>query len=236
MAMPPAEHHHRDVSGGAIRAAVFGVSDGLVSNLGLILGVAGADPAPSLVRVAGMAGLVAGAVSMAAGEYNSVRVQNELFERELELERIELRRNPEGEAEELAEVYEARGVDGRQARELAAAMMSDPDLALEVHAKEELGMAPGSLGSPKGAATSSFFCFAAGAIVPLAPWFGGEGEAATVASLVLAVVAAVVVGWIIATTAERPVPRVVLRQLLFTLVPAAITYAVGSALGVSGVG
>jgi vacuolar iron transporter family protein len=236
MVMPPAEHHHRDVSGGAIRAAVFGVSDGLVSNLGLILGVAGADPAPSVVRVAGMAGLVAGAVSMAAGEYNSVRVQNELFERELELERIELRRNPEGETEELAGVYEARGVDGRRARELAAAMMSDPDLALEVHAKEELGMAPGSLGSPIGAATSSFFCFAAGAIVPLAPWFFAEGDAATVASLVLAVVAAVVVGWIIAATAERPVPRVVLRQLLFLLVPAAITYAVGSALGVSGVG
>ena len=235
MASPPDEHHHRDVSGGAIRAAVFGVSDGLVSNLGLILGVAGADPAPSVVRVAGLAGLVAGAVSMAAGEYNSVRVQNELFERELELERIELRRNPEGETAELAEVYEARGVDGRQARELAAAMMSDPEQALEVHAKEELGMSPGSLGSPRGAATSSFFCFAAGAVVPLAPWFVGEGSAATVASLVLAVVAAVVVGWIIATTAERPVPRVVVRQLLFTLVPAAITYAVGSALGVSGV-
>ncbi len=235
MAMRPDEHHHRDVSGGSIRAAVFGVSDGLVSNLGLMLGVAGADPAPAVVRVAGLAGLVSGAVSMAAGEYNSVRVQNELFERELELERIELRRNPEGETEELAEVYEARGVDGPQARELAAAMMSDPDLALEVHAKEELGMSPGSLGSPIGAASSSFVSFAIGALVPLAPWFVGEGDAAIVASLVLALVAAVVVGWIIASTAERPVPRVVLRQLLFTLVPAAITYAVGSALGVSGV-
>jgi vacuolar iron transporter family protein len=231
----PDEHHHRDVTGGSVRAAVFGVSDGLVSNLGLILGVAGADPVPSVVRVAGLAGLVAGAVSMAAGEYNSVRVQNELYERELELERIELRRNPEGERAELAEVYESRGVEGSRALELAEAMMSDPELALETHAKEELGMAPGSVGSPIGAASSSFFCFAIGALVPLAPWFLSEGDAATVASVVLAVVAAVIVGWIIATTAERPVPRVVLRQLLFTLVPAAITYAVGSALGVSGV-
>jgi vacuolar iron transporter family protein len=232
---PPHEGHHRDVRGGSIRAAVFGVSDGLVSNLGLILGVAGADPAPAVVRVAGLAGLVAGSVSMAAGEYNSVRVQNELFERELELERIELNRNPEGETEELAEVYEARGVPGQRARELAQAMMSDPDLALEVHAKEELGMAPGSLGSPLGAASSSFACFSVGALVPLVPWFFAEGTAATIASLVLAVVAAVVVGWVIAATAERPVLRVVTRQLLFTLVPAAITYAVGSALGVSGV-
>ena len=235
MAARPDEHHHRDVSGGSIRAAVFGVSDGLVSNLGLILGVAGADPPPAVVRVAGLAGLVAGAVSMAAGEYNSVRVQNELFQRELELERIELRRNPEGETEELAEVYEARGVDAPRARELAAAMMADPELALEVHAKEELGMAPDSLGSPLGAASSSFLCFSVGALVPLSPWFFAEGTAATITSLVLAVVAAVVVGWVIATTAERPVGRIVLRQLLFTLVPAAITYAVGSALGVSGV-
>jgi vacuolar iron transporter family protein len=234
-ASPPDEGHHRDVTGGSVRAAVFGVSDGLVSNLGLILGVAGAEPAPAVVRVAGLAGLVAGAVSMAAGEYNSVRVQNELYERELELERIELRRNPRGEQEELAGVYEARGVPGQRARELAAAMMSDPDMALEVHAKEELGIAPGSLASPLAAASSSLLCFSIGALVPLSPWFVAEGDGATLASLVLAVVAAVVVGWTIAATAERPVARVVLRQLLFTLVPAAITYAVGSALGVSGV-
>src|SRR5829696_4048049 len=178
-AAPPDEGHHRDVTGGAARAAVFGVSDGLVSNLGLILGVAGADPAPSVVRVAGLAGLVAGAISMAAGEYNSVRVQNELFERELELERIELSRNPEGETEELAEVYESRGVPGQRALELAQAMMADPDLALEVHAKEELGFAPSSLASPIRAATSSFACFSVGAVIPLAPWFVGAGTAAT---------------------------------------------------------
>jgi VIT1/CCC1 family predicted Fe2+/Mn2+ transporter len=176
-----------------------------------------------VVRVAGLAGLVAGSISMAAGEYNSVRVQNELFERELELERIELHRNPEGETEELAGVYEARGVPGHRARELAQAMMADPDLALEVHAKEELGFAPNALASPISAAVSSFFTFSLGAVIPLLPWFVSEG-------------AAVAVGWVIAASAERPVPRVVLRQLLFTLVPAGITYAVGSALGVSGVG
>jgi VIT1/CCC1 family predicted Fe2+/Mn2+ transporter len=229
------EGHHRDVTGGAARAAVFGVSDGLVSNLGLILGVAGADPAPDVVRVAGMAGLLAGAISMAAGEYNSVRVQNELFERELELERVELRRNPEGETAELAEVYEARGVPGHRARELAQAMMADPDMALEVHAKEELGMSPQALASPISAASSSLVTFSIGALIPLAPWFFTEGAAATITSLALAVVAAVVVGWVIASSAQRPVLRVVVRQLLFTLVPAAITYAVGSALGVSGV-
>jgi VIT1/CCC1 family predicted Fe2+/Mn2+ transporter len=227
--------HHRDVTGGAARAAVFGASDGLVSNLGLILGVAGADPSPDVVRVAGMAGLLAGAISMAAGEYNSVRVQNELFERELELERVELRRNPEGETAELAEVYEARGVPGHRARELAQAMMADPDMALEVHAKEELGMSPQALASPISAASSSLVTFSIGALIPLAPWFMSEGAAATIASLLLAVVAAVVVGWVIASSAQRPVLRVVVRQLLFTLVPAAITYAVGSALGVSGV-
>ncbi|CAN5475864.1 VIT1/CCC1 transporter family protein [soil metagenome] len=229
----PDEHHHRDIQGGSVRAAVFGVSDGLVSNLGIILGVAGADPAPAVVRVAGLAGLVAGAISMGAGEYNSVRVQNELFERELELERIELRRNPQGEQDELAEMYEARGLDEGHARELAEAMMSNPELALETHAKEELGMAPGSLGAPVGAAVSSLLAFSVGAVVPLAPWFFGSGGAATVASLVLAMVAAVVVGGAVASFTERSRARTVLRQLLFTFVPAGLTYAVGSALGVT---
>lgn len=227
------EHHHRDVQGGAARAAVFGVSDGLVSNLGLILGVAGADPAPAVVRVAGLAGLVAGAISMAAGEYNSVRVQDELFERELELERIELRRNPVGERDELAEVYERRGLASGDARHLADAMMADPELALETHAKEELGFAPGSTGAPVSAALSSLAAFSVGALVPLVPWFIGSGGAAMLASLVAAVVAAVVVGMAVAGFTERSPLRTVARQLLFTLVPAGLTYAVGSALGVT---
>jgi VIT1/CCC1 family predicted Fe2+/Mn2+ transporter len=229
---PTIEHHHRDVKGGAARAAVFGVSDGLVSNVGLILGVAGADAAAGVVRLAGLAGLIAGAVSMAAGEYNSMRVQSELLERELELERVELRRNPHVETVELSQIYQSRGMQPDAARELATAMMADPELALEAHAREELGIDPGDLGSPFGAALSSLLAFSAGALVPLAPWFVASGTAATVASLVAAIVAAIVVGLVTARLIERPVLRVAGRQLAFTVVPAAITYAIGSAVGI----
>ena len=228
------EHHHRDVRGGSARAAVFGVSDGLVSNVGLILGVAGADPAPSIVRLAGLAGLIAGAISMAAGEYNSMRVQSELLERELELERLEIRRNPEFETAELAEVYESRGMGADRAREMAEAVMQDPEVALETHAREELGVDPAQLGSPLGAATSSFTAFSVGALVPLVPWFLGSGTSAIAASLTAAVLAAVVVGVAIGRFTGRPLVRTVSRQVLFTLVPAVLTFAVGSAVGVSG--
>jgi len=231
-APPVIEHHHRDIQGGTARAAVFGVSDGLVSNVGLILGVAGADPAPGVVRVAGLAGLIAGAISMAAGEYNSMKVQAELLERELELERIELRRNPHVETVELAQIYQSRGIDPDSARRMAEDLMRDPETALQAHAREELGIDPESLGSPMGAATSSFAAFAVGALVPLAPWLFAAGTAATVASLVAAVVAAVAVGLAVGRFTERPWPRTVLRQVLFTVIPAAVTYAVGSAVGV----
>ncbi len=229
------EHHHRDVQGGSARAAVFGVSDGLVSNVGLILGVAGADPAPSIVRLAGLAGLIAGAISMAAGEYNSMKVQSELLERELELERIEIERHPEMETAELAGVYEARGMDAGQARDLAETVMADPEVALETHAREELGVDPAQLGSPVGAATSSLAAFSLGALVPLVPWFVGSGAGATVASLVAAIVAAVVVGSAIGRFTGRSLARTATRQVLFTLVPALLTYAVGSAVGVGAV-
>lgn len=230
---PTIGHHHRDVKGGAARAAVFGISDGLVSNVGLILGVAGADPAPSVVRLAGISGLVAGAISMAAGEYNSMRVQTELLERELELERIELHRNPNVELVELTQIYQSRGMEHDAARHLAEAMMADPELALETHAREELGIDPGDLGSPMAAAVSSFAAFAVGAIVPLVPWFLGGGNAAIVASLLAAFVAAVVVGVVTARLIERPPLKVAGRQLAFTIVPAVITYAIGSAVGVT---
>ncbi|CAN5742291.1 VIT1/CCC1 transporter family protein [soil metagenome] len=229
------EHRHRDIQGGSARAAVFGVSDGLVSNVGLIIGVAGADPAPSIVRLAGLAGLIAGAISMAAGEYNSMRVQTELLERELELERLELKRNPEHETAELAEVYETRGMAADQAREMAEAVMSDPEVALETHAREELGLDPSQLGSPVGAALSSFCAFTVGALVPLVPWFLGSGTSAIVASVLAAVLAAVLVGVAIGRFTGRPLVRTVSRQILFTLVPATLTFAVGSAVGVSGV-
>ena len=226
------EHHHRDVQGGSARAAVFGVSDGLVSNMGLILGVAGADPAPAIVRLAGLAGLVSGAISMAAGEYNSMRVQSELLQRELRIEATELRRRPEHETAELAGIYEGRGVEPDEARQIAEAMMRDPELALETHAREELGIDPAQLGSPGGAAAASFTSFSLGAIVPLAPWFVASGAAAKVASLLLGVVAAVVVGVLVARSTDRPVVRAVARQVVFTVVPAAITFLIGSTLGV----
>jgi VIT1/CCC1 family predicted Fe2+/Mn2+ transporter len=233
---PSPEHHHRDVKGGAARAAVFGVSDGLVSNVGLILGVAGADAQAGVVRVAGLAGLVAGAVSMAFGEYNSMKVQTELLQRELDLERIEIHRNPAYETAELAAIYESRGLEPGPAREMAEAAMTDPEVALETHAREELGIDPGDLGSPWAAARSSFLAFAVGAIVPLVPWFFGGGDAATATALALALVAAAVVGLVTARLIEKPPLRVIGRQLAFTIVPAVITYAIGSLVGIGAVG
>ena len=230
---PSAEHHHRDVRGGAARAAVFGVSDGLVSNVGLILGVAGADPSPSVVRLAGLAGLISGAISMAAGEYNSMRVQSELFEREVALERREIRRNPHVESTELTQLYQSRGVDPEAARLLVESVMADEDLAVRTHAREELGIDPDELGSPVGAAASSFAAFGFGAIVPLVPWLFAEGTAATVVSITAALVVAIVIGAIIGRFTDRPAWKAAARQVLFTAVPAALTYAIGSAVGVS---
>ena len=231
--LPEHHHDHRDVTGGWLRPAVFGVMDGLVSNTALIAGVAGGGAPPRTVALAGLAGLVAGAVSMAAGEYNSVRVQNDLYERELEMERIELHRNPEQETVELAELYESRGVQSDAAQELAEVIMSNPEVALQTHAREELGFDPSSLASPQGAALASIGAFALGAFFPLAPWFVGSGAAATGATLALAVLAALVVGLAIGRFTERSPLRAMLRQLLFTLVPAAITYAIGSLVGIS---
>ncbi len=225
-------HHHRDIQGGAARAAVFGVSDGLVSNVGLILGVAGADTSANVVVVAGLAGLVAGAISMAAGEYNSMRVQAELLERELDIERREIARNPRIEAEELAQRYESRGVDADLARELAHSLIDDPDLALEFHARDELGIQPGETGSPFQAAAASLGTFSIGAVVPLLPWLFSEGGTALVATLILAFLAAVGIGLAIAAFTEVSRSKTILRQIVFTAVPAALTYAIGSLVGV----
>src|SRR5438067_7077822 len=186
---PRPEHHHRDIDRGTARAAVFGVSDGLVSNVSLILGVAGANPGAGVVRLAGLAGLIAGAVSMSAGEYVSMKAQTELYERELALERRELQRNPHVETVELTQIYQSRGVDPDRARELAEQMMADPDTALQTHAREELGIDPDKLGSATAAAVSSFFAFAVGAILPSPPWFFGSGTAATITPILLRVAA-----------------------------------------------
>lgn len=232
---PVDKHHHRDVQGGTARAAVFGVSDGLVSNVSLILGVAGANPAPGVVRLAGLAGLVAGAVSMAAGEYVSMKAQAELLERELDMERIELRRNPHVETAELSQIYASRGIEPGRARAMAEDVMRDPELALEAHAREELGIDPRSLGSPARAAASSFVAFAAGAILPLLPWFVSTGTAAIAASVVLGALGAVVVGLGLARFTGRSALLSAARQLGIAAVAAGVTWLVGSLVGV-GVG
>lgn len=231
---PPPEKHHRNIQGGAARAAVFGVSDGLVSNVAIVLGFAGADPRPGLVRLAGVVGLIGGAVSMAAGEYVSMKAQAELLERELEMERLELRRRPESERAELAAIYRSRGVDSATADELATQLMRDPELALETHAREELGIDPSELGSPVAASASSFLAFSVGAVVPLVPWFVGGGTAAIVASIVLGMLAALAVGAALARFTGRRTAPSAFRQLALSAVPAAITYALGSAAGISG--
>ena len=223
---------------GGYRAAVFGASDGLVSNLAIILGVAGGSSGQGLVRLVGIAGLIAGAVSMAAGEYLSMQAQRELLERELEIERREHTRNgstlatPEHEVEELAEIYESRGVDRDTARKMASNIMADPEKALEVHAREELGIDPNELGNPVFAAMSSFFAFALGAVLPLLPWFFGGGNGAIVASIILGVVGAVLVGGALALATSRSILRGSLRQLVFVAAAAAITFGIGSAVGV----
>jgi VIT1/CCC1 family predicted Fe2+/Mn2+ transporter len=229
---PRPEHHHRDIDSGRARAAVFGVSDGLVSNVSLILGVAGANPGAGFVRLAGLAGLIAGAVSMSAGEYISMKAQTELYERELDLERRELLRNPHVETVELAQIYQSRGVDPDRARELAQQMMADPDLALQTHAREELGIDPDKLGSPVGAAVSSFVAFAIGAILPLLPWFFGSGTAAVVGSIILGLVASAVVGTLLARFTGRSVLFSAGRQIAIAVFAAGITFLVGNLVGV----
>lgn len=229
---PPSEHHHRDIQGGSARAAVFGVNDGLVSNVALVLGVAGASPGAGFVRLAGLVGLIGGAVSMAAGEYVSMRAQAELLERELEVERSELDRNPVHETQELTELYRSRGMDQQQASLLAEHLMSDPEMALQTHAREELGIDPDGLGAPWGAAGSSFVAFAMGAVVPLTPWFIASGKGAVVASVVLAVVAALAVGAALAHFTGRSAIRSALRQAGIASFAAAVTWVLGNLVGV----
>jgi len=229
----PMIHRHRDVQGGAARAAVFGVSDGIVSNVALILGIAGASTDPAFVRVAGVSGLLAGAVSMAAGEYISLKAQAELVERELEIERTSIAEDLEGETAELAALFVHRGLTAEHAERVAAELMSDPEVALEIHAREELGVDPNQLGSPVSAALSSFSAFALGAFVPLIPWLLGGGDGAVWASAVLGVTAAAVVGAVLARLTERSVLRTVARQVLVAAGACTATYLIGGMLGAS---
>lgn len=223
---------HRQVSGGLARAAVFGMSDGLTSNVLLVLGFAGSGVAANVVRLAGIAGAVAGAVSMAAGEWISISAQNELILRELAVERHELGVNAVAEQRELAAMYEDHGMEPSTAQRAAADVMRDPDRALDVHAREEFGVDPNALPSAWQAAALSFLCFVVGAALPVIPWLGGSGTAATVASVVLGVIAAGVLGWTIGRFADRNRLKSAGRQVVILLIACVITYSIGRALHV----
>ncbi len=224
--------HHQDVNGGPLRAAVFGASDGLVSNVLLIIGVAGADVSQSAVRVTGIVGLLAGAISMAAGEYVSVRAQRDLVEGELERERWALENEPEHEREELAELYVERGLSWAQAEEVVDVLMASPEVALRVHAREEMGIDPDDLSSPWVAAFSSLIAFTLGAFVPLIPWFFAGGNDAILASLVLAVAGAALIGVLLSLQTKQSMVRTVARQVGIAAGAAVVTYSIGSVLGV----
>ena len=226
---------HRGVSGGGgnLRAAVFGVNDGLVSNASLILGVAGASANNSIILLSGVAGLLAGAFSMAAGEYVSVRSQREMFEHQIGLERDELAQYPEEEAEELALIYAARGLSREDALKLAKAIIADPAQALDTLAREELGLNPENLGSPWGVAVFSFLSFASGALVPLVPFFGFDGGRALVTSIAFTALALFGVGAAISLFTGRSALCDGLRMLTIGAAAGALTYAIGNLLGVS---
>jgi VIT1/CCC1 family predicted Fe2+/Mn2+ transporter len=225
---------HRNVgTGGNLRAAVFGVNDGLVSNCSLILGVAGATASGGVVLLSGIAGLLAGAFSMAAGEWVSVRSQREMFEYQIGLERKELAEYPAEEAQELALIYEARGLPPDEAAALATSTIADPARALDTLAREELGLNPDELGSPWGAAASSFLSFAVGAFVPVAPFLVLGGDAALGTAIGITAVALFGVGAAISLFTGRSAVRDGLRMLAIGSVAGAATYGIGRLLGVS---
>jgi vacuolar iron transporter family protein len=222
-------HQHRDVSGGWLRPAVFGAMDGLVTNVSLIAGVGGAKLAAHTIVLTGLAGLSAGAFSMAAGEYVSVSSQNELVAAEVEKERIELATNPADEQAELAAMYKMRGVDPALADEVARQLSRHPDEALRVHVREELGIDHDELPSPFTAAGASLVTFAVGALIPLLPFLLGFSSLG--AAVILAAVAAFIGGGIVARVTARPFLRGALRQLVLAALAAAITYGIGTRFG-----
>ncbi len=222
---------HRDVQGSGLRAAVLGSGDGLITNISLVLGVAGATPDAAAVRVAGVASLLAGAFSMAAGELVSVKAHDDLVRHEVDVERSELSEDPSGEQRELAGMYRAQGVPAADADTVARILMANPKLALDTHARLELGVDPNDTGSSREAAVASFFSFSTGALLPLLPWFFATGMAAVLGSVVIGVVAALALGAAIGTFSGQSVWRTAGRQLLAAVVAASVTYGVGHLLG-----
>ena len=223
------EHHHSDVSGGWLRAATFGAMDGLVTNIALIAGVGGGGVSPHTIVLTGVAGLVAGAVSMGLGEYTSVRTQNEQVAAELAKELHELRNNPDAEAAELVEVWTERGLPLDLARQVADVLKANPEQALRVHAQEELGVVPDELPSPWTAAISSFICFSIGALIPLLPYL--FGVQVLWPALAVGGVGLFVAGALVARFTGRSWWSSGLRQLVLGGLAAAITYGIGTLIG-----
>jgi VIT1/CCC1 family predicted Fe2+/Mn2+ transporter len=228
------EHRHRGLGGGGnLRAAVFGVNDGLVSNASLIFGVAGANPDVAVVLLTGVAGLTAGAFAMATGEFVSVRSQRELFEYQIGLERAELAEYPDAEAQELALIYKAKGLSGSEAERVAKQLVADPEHALDTLAREELGLNPDELGSPWGAAISSLLSFAVGAAIPLLPFVFGAGARALPITALLTAVALFAIGATLSLFTGRGALVSGLRMLLLGALAGSVTFAVGKLFGVS---
>jgi len=228
------EGRHRSIGGNALRAAVLGANDGLVSNLSLVMGVAGASLPGRSILITGVAGLVAGACSMAMGEWVSVQSSREAAEHQLEIEADELDTFPDEELEELRLIYQAKGLSELEAAALADNLMADRETALEVQAREELGIDPDELGgSPVVAAVSSFLLFAAGAIVPVLPYLFTTGLTATVASVVASGIGLFLLGAATTMITGRSAARTGLRQLLIGWAAAAVTYGLGAAIGVT---
>jgi VIT1/CCC1 family predicted Fe2+/Mn2+ transporter len=230
------ERWHTSGRSGTLRATIFGVSDGLVSNLALVMGVAGASDEGSFILLAGIAGLLAGSFSMAAGEYISMQSQRELFERQIALEKAELEAMPEEEQKELAALYMAKGFTREEADTIAARMFEDPKTALDTLIREELGLDPDELGSPWGAAIGSFLAFCVGASIPVIPYLFGNGTTAFVLSISLSLGALFLVGAGVSLLTGRSLVFSGLRQMGLGAAAAAVTYAVGKIIGVGVVG
>jgi vacuolar iron transporter family protein len=225
------ERWHRGDRSGALRAGVFGVSDGLVSNTALVMGFAGSGVSHAATLLAGVAGLLAGSFSMAAGEYISMSSQREMYEREISLEQAELEEKPEEERAELELIYRAKGLSRTDAAHLAERIMTDRAAALDTLSREELGLDPGQLGSPWVAAVSSLLSFATGAFVVVLPYLAGSGTAALVTAVCLALAAMFAVGATIGALNGRSAVRMGLRQMAVGALAAAVTFGVGHLIG-----
>jgi VIT1/CCC1 family predicted Fe2+/Mn2+ transporter len=227
------EGRHRAGVGGALRATVFGINDGLVSNFSLVMGVAGGTSNNSIVLLAGVAGIVAGAFSMASGEWISISSQRELYENELRIEREELTAFPDEEREELELIYRAKGIAPDAAHDLVDNIMDRDDVALDTLAREELGLDPARLGSPWVAAISSFLAFAIGASIPVIPFLFGSGTTPTIVAAVLSLLALFATGAATSIFTGRHAGRTGLRMALIGACVAAVTYGIGTAVGTS---